>query len=134
MPKTSNVKKNEVKFLARLTAPRRWPTLHSMSLRGKKLGLLLSTLPSQPGFQHGLSLAEAALEEGVDVYVYCVDEAVRGVDEPRLQSLAGRGLKLYACAYGVQQRGLERNPHTIYAGLALLSDLMAATDRFVSFN
>jgi sulfur relay (sulfurtransferase) complex TusBCD TusD component (DsrE family) len=105
-----------------------------MSLRGKKLGLLLSTLPGQPGFQHGLRLAEAALEEGVEVYLYCVDEAVRGVDEPRLQSLAARGLKLYACAYGSQRRGLQRNPNAIYAGLALLSDVMAETDRFVSFN
>jgi sulfur relay (sulfurtransferase) complex TusBCD TusD component (DsrE family) len=105
-----------------------------MSLHGKKLGLLLSALPSQPGFQHGLSLADAALEQGAEVYLYCVDEAVHGVGEPRLQSLAARGLKLYACAYGAQQRGLERNPHAIYAGLALLNDLMAATDRFVSFN
>jgi sulfur relay (sulfurtransferase) complex TusBCD TusD component (DsrE family) len=105
-----------------------------MSLRGKKLGLLLSTPPGQPGFQHGLGLAQAALEEGADVYLYCIDEAVRGVDEPRLQFLAACGLKLYACAYGAQQRGLDRTPRAIYAGLALLSDLMAATDRFVAFN
>jgi sulfur relay (sulfurtransferase) complex TusBCD TusD component (DsrE family) len=105
-----------------------------MSLRGKKLGLLLSTPPAQPGFQHGLSLAQAALEEGLEVYLYCVDEAVRGADEPRLQSLAARGLKLFVCAFNAQQRGLERSPHAIYAGLALLSDLMASTDRFVSFN
>ena len=38
--------------------------------------------------------------------------------QPRLRALAARGLKLYACAYGAQQRGLERNPHAIYAGLA----------------
>jgi sulfur relay (sulfurtransferase) complex TusBCD TusD component (DsrE family) len=105
-----------------------------MSLRGKKLGLLLSTSPGQPGFQHGLRLAEAALEEGVEVYLYCIDEAVRGVEEPRLQSLAGRGLKLYVCAYGSLRRGLPRSPNATYAGLALLSEVMAATDRFVSFN
>jgi sulfur relay (sulfurtransferase) complex TusBCD TusD component (DsrE family) len=105
-----------------------------MSLRGKKLGLLLSTSPGQPGFQHGLCLAEAALEKGVDVYLYCVDDGVRGLDEPRLQSLAARGLKLYVCAYGSQWRGLGPGPNVTYAGLALLSDVMAATDRFVSFN
>jgi sulfur relay (sulfurtransferase) complex TusBCD TusD component (DsrE family) len=105
-----------------------------MSLHGKKLGLLLSTPPGQPGFQHGLRLAQAALEEGADVFLYCVDEAVRGADEPRLQSLAARGLKLYVCAYGAQRRGMERNPKAIYGGLALLSDLISATDRFVSFN
>jgi sulfur relay (sulfurtransferase) complex TusBCD TusD component (DsrE family) len=105
-----------------------------MLLRGKKLGLLLSTSPGQPGFQHGLRLAETALEEGVEVYLYCVDEAVRGVEEPRLLNLAARGLKLYACAYGAQRRGLPRSLHATYSGLALLSDLIAATDRFVSFN
>ena len=105
-----------------------------MLLRGKKLGLLLSTPPDQPGFQHGLRLAEAALEEGVEVYLYCVDEAVRGVGEPGLQSLAAHGLKLYVCAYCAQRRGMERNPNAIYAGLAMLSDLISATDRFVSFN
>jgi sulfur relay (sulfurtransferase) complex TusBCD TusD component (DsrE family) len=120
--------------LARLTAPRPRPTLAGMSLRGKKLGLLLSTHPGQPGFQHGLLLAQAALDEGVDVYLYCVDEAVRGVEEPRLQNLAARGLKLYVCAYGAQRRGIESNPNATYAGLALLSDVMCATDRFVSFN
>jgi sulfur relay (sulfurtransferase) complex TusBCD TusD component (DsrE family) len=105
-----------------------------MSLRGKKLGLLLSTTPGQPGFQHGLRLARAALEEGVQVYLYCVDEAVRGVDDPDLQSLAAWGLKLYVCAYGSHRRGLEQRLKATYAGLALLSDVMAATDRFVSFN
>jgi sulfur relay (sulfurtransferase) complex TusBCD TusD component (DsrE family) len=105
-----------------------------MSLRGKKLGLLLSTPPHQPGFQHGLRLAEAALAEGVEVYLYCIDEAVRGVEEPRLQTLAARGLKLYVCAFGAQRRGMEPNLHATYAGLALLSDVMATTDRFVSFN
>src|SRR5271170_6640991 len=103
-----------------------------MLLRGKKLGLLLSTHPGEPGFQHGLRLAESALEEGVEVYLYCVDEAVRGVEEPRLLDLAARGLKLYVCAYGAQRRGLQRSQCATYAGLALLSDLMAATDRFVS--
>lgn len=106
----------------------------AMSLHGKKLGMLLSTSPGQPGFQHGLGLAEAALAEGVEVYLYCIDEAVRGVEEPRLLTLAGRGLKLYVCAYGAQRRGLARSLGATYAGLALLSDLIAATDRFVSFN
>jgi sulfur relay (sulfurtransferase) complex TusBCD TusD component (DsrE family) len=106
----------------------------AMSLRGKKLGLLLSTSPGEAGFQHGVRLAEAALEEGAEVYLYCVDEGVRGVGEPRLQSLAARGLKLYVCAYGSQRRGLGPSPNVTYAGLALLSDVMATTDRFVSFN
>jgi sulfur relay (sulfurtransferase) complex TusBCD TusD component (DsrE family) len=105
-----------------------------MSLCGKKLGVLLSSGPDQPGFRHGVRLAEAALGDGVDVYLYCVDEAVRGVEETRLQELASRGLKLYVCAYGARRRGLPSNLNATYAGLALLSDLIYGTDRFVSFN
>jgi sulfur relay (sulfurtransferase) complex TusBCD TusD component (DsrE family) len=105
-----------------------------VSLRGKKLGVLLSTHPDQPGFKHGLCLAEAAMNEGVDVYLYCVDDAVHGLSQPELQSLAARGLKLFACAYGAQRRDLPVNSSATFAGLGLLGDLIAATDRFVSFN
>lgn len=105
-----------------------------MSLRGKKLGILLSASPNGTGFWHGLRLAEAALEEGLEVYIYCVDEAVRGLEEPQLERLTARGLKLYACAYGAQRRQIPRNERAAFAGLASLSDLMAATDRFLSFN
>jgi sulfur relay (sulfurtransferase) complex TusBCD TusD component (DsrE family) len=105
-----------------------------MSFHDKKLGLLLSASLEQPGFQNCLKLAAAALDEGAAVFLYCVDEGVRAVDEPLLQSLTARGLQLYVCAYGAQRRKLQRNPNAIYTGLALLSDLMAASDRFVSFN
>jgi predicted peroxiredoxin len=105
-----------------------------MDLRGKKLGVLLSTHPDQPAFRHGVSLAETALSEGVDVYLYCIDDAIHGVARPELQRLAARGLKLYACAYAAQRRNLPVNDKAIYAGLGVVSDLMSATDRFVSFN
>ena len=105
-----------------------------MSLRGKELAVLLSASPDRLAFQHGLGLAEAALAQGVEVYLYCVDEAVRGLNEPALQSLAARGLKLYGCAYAAQRRRLPMDDKTNWAGLGLLSDLMAATDRMVTFN
>lgn len=105
-----------------------------MMLRGKKLGLLLSTRPQERGFQHGLRLAEAALAKGVDVYVYCIDEAVAGVDHPELQALKARGLKLYACAYGAHRRHIPLSDRAAFAGLTVVSDLVAGTDRFVSFN
>jgi sulfur relay (sulfurtransferase) complex TusBCD TusD component (DsrE family) len=105
-----------------------------MDLRGKKLGLLLSASPTDPNFQRGLRLAETALGRGIDVYLYCIDEAVKGVGDPRLQSLSARGLKLYACAYAAQRRGLPVNEEAVFAGLTIVNDLIASTDRFVSFN
>lgn len=106
----------------------------SLALRGRKLGILLTTRPEQPGFHHGLRLAEVALQSGVDVYLYCIDDAVWGVADPTLQHLKSRGLKLYACAYGAQRRGVPVNDMAVFAGLTVVSDLIANTDRFVSFN
>jgi hypothetical protein len=105
-----------------------------MSLRGKKLGLLLSISPDHPNFARGLNLAEAALAEGVDVYLYCIDEAVPGVNSDRLQILKQRGLKLFACAYGAHRRHFPLSEKATFAGLTVVNDLITSTDRFVSFN
>jgi hypothetical protein len=105
-----------------------------MPLRGKKLGLLLSTNPDDPNFKRGIRLAETALARGVDVYLYCVDDAVGGVDDPRLQALKAHGLKLFACAYGAHLRDVALSDNAVFAGLTVVSDLIAGTDRFVSFN
>ena len=105
-----------------------------MLLRGKKLGLLLSTRPEASSFRHGLRLAEAALQLGVDVYLYCIDDAVLGVADPELQTLKARGLKLYACAYGAHRRNIPLSDQAAFAGLTVVSDLVAGTDRFLSFN
>lgn len=105
-----------------------------MSLRGKKLGLLVSASPDAPNFRHGLKLAEAAVDAGVTVYLYCIDDAVSGVGDTRLQSLKARGLNLYACAYGAQRRNIPVNDSAVFAGLTVVSDILGGTDRFLSFN
>ena len=103
-------------------------------LRGKKLGVLLSTCPEHANFQRGLRLVETALAAGVDVYLYCIDDAVAGIDTWQLQALKARGLKLYGCAYGAQRRNIPLSEQAVFAGLTVLNDLIAGTDRFVSFN
>ncbi len=105
-----------------------------MSLRGKKLGVLISACPGHPNFEHGLRLAEAALAQGITVYLYCIDGAVAGVAHSRLQALKKRGLNLFACAYGARQRRLPLGDNATFAGLTVVTDLIASTDRFVSFN
>jgi sulfur relay (sulfurtransferase) complex TusBCD TusD component (DsrE family) len=121
MPNKLLVKQNEA-YLCR------------MSPQGKKLALLVSAAPGQPGFRHGAGLAQAALAAGIDVYFYCIDDAVTGVADPLLEALAPAGLKLFACAESAQRRRLPMNPRATYAGLALLANLIAATDRFVAFT
>ena len=103
-------------------------------LGGKKLGIVLGAHPGSQGFRHGLGIAGAALDAGVDVYLYCLDEGVRGVDGDELQRLRRRGLKLYACAYGAHRRGIALSDRAVFAGLTVVSDLMAVTDRFLCIN
>ena len=98
-------------------------------LSGKKLGLLLSGSPRGPGFQHGARLAEAALNRGVEVYLYCLDEAVAGL--PLLEPLQARGARVFACAYGAQRREIPLSGQAIFAGLGMASDLLAGADRFL---
>lgn len=105
-----------------------------MELRGKKLGVLISCPPEQPGFRHGLRVAAAALQRGASVYLYCIDEAVAGVRDPELQQLKSGGLNLYACAYGAHKRNIALSADATFAGLTVVNDIIAGTDRFVSFN
>ena len=63
-----------------------------------------------------------------------IDEAVKGVVRPEVQTLKDRGLKLYACAYGAHRHGVPVDAAAAFAGLTVVSDLIAGTDRFVSFN
>lgn len=100
----------------------------------KKLGLLLSCAPDQPNFRHGLRLAGTAIQRGVTVYLYLIDEAVPGIDDARIQALRAAGLHLFACALGARKRNLVTDDRATWVGLATASDLIAATDRFVSFN
>ena len=103
-------------------------------LRNKKLGILLAAVPEQPNFSHAIALAESALRKGLLVYLYCIDEAVRGIADARLQDLKNRGVNLFACAYSAQQRQIPVTEEAAFAGLTVVSDLIAASDRFVSFN
>src|SRR5436190_23010643 len=105
-----------------------------MPLAAKKLGVLISVPPNHPNFTHGVCLAETALAHGMDVYLYCIDEAVRGLGHPRLNQLKADGLKLFACAYGAQRRHVPMSEQATFSGLGLLYDVIASEERFVSYN
>jgi hypothetical protein len=105
-----------------------------MSFDGQKLGILISAPPEAAAFLHGVRFAETALRAGCVVYLYCIDSAVAGVGHAELQALRSRGLKFYACAYGAHHHGVPVDDRATFAGLTVVSDLIASTDRFVSFN
>ena len=105
-----------------------------MAFTGKKLGILISACPSSPPFRHGIALAREAGLQGVRVFLYFVDDAVEGVRPETVSALEQAGVRMSACAFGVQKRRLVLPEAVLPAGLAAVSELMAETDRFVAFN
>jgi sulfur relay (sulfurtransferase) complex TusBCD TusD component (DsrE family) len=104
-------------------------------MKKRSLGILLSTGPENSNLSTALGLSDAALRTGVDVYLYLIDEGVLAVDDPRFQPLRDSGLKLFACAYGAQQRGIPRKDEkATYCGLVVLSNIVSTCDRFVALN
>jgi hypothetical protein len=102
--------------------------------RGEKLGILLSTAPDHPNLETCLGLARAALDRGLTVYVYLIDDGVLTVDDTRMIELGTRGARLFACAYGAQRRHLPITDRATYCGLVVLTDLLRGCDRFVALN
>jgi hypothetical protein len=102
-------------------------------LGGKKLGVLLTTAPDHANFRPAVALMNAALDAGVRVYLYCIDDAVRAVDSPELQAIKARGASLFGCAYGAHRRRMPVNDLAAWSGLTVLADVVGSTDKFVSF-
>ena len=104
-------------------------------MKKQGLGLLLSTGPENANLDAALSLSDAALKSGKDVYLYLIDAGVLTVADPRFEPLRRAGLKLFACAYGAQQHGVPREQEkATYCGLVVLSNIVSSCDRFVALN
>jgi len=102
-------------------------------LTGKKLGVLLTVAPTHPSFRPALALMNGALDAGVRVYLYCIDEGVRAVAAAEVQALKDRGASLFGCAYGAGHRNIAIDESAAWSGLTVLADVVGSTDRFVSF-
>lgn len=100
----------------------------------KKLGILLSTPPENKNLITVVSLAKEALHQGIDTYLYLVDDGVKNVDRPEIGALSKEGVKLFLCAYGAQRRNIPVSDKAVFCGLVVLSDLVKGCDRFVTFN
>ena len=95
---------------------------------------MVSTGPDHPNLETALGLGRTALDRGASVYLYLIDDAVSAVEDPRVQGLAERGLKLFVCAYGCQKRRQPLSDKATNCGLVVLSDIVNATDRFIALN
>jgi len=100
----------------------------------RKLGILLSTPPNNKNLETVLGIISAAMTEKVNVYLYLIDEGVSCIHDRRLIEFSKGGLKLYVCAYGAQKKGIAPTDIATFGGLAVLSELISACDRFIAFN
>ncbi len=100
----------------------------------KRLGILLSTSTQHPNLTTAIRLAQTALSEQVDVYLYLVDDGVYALNDDQLVGLGQQGVKLFACAYGAQRRGIPINDKANFCGLVVFSDIVKGCDRFIALN
>lgn len=106
-------------------------------MASKKFGILLSTPPSHPSVETVAQLSSEALAQGVDVYLYFIDEGVKNLRDSRYTELVGRGMKLFVCAYGCQQHGVQTDSldsRISLCGLVVLSNIVNGCDRFLAFT
>ena len=102
-----------------------------------KLGLLLSTAPSHSSVDTVVKLAGAALRQGIDVYLYLIDEGVKSMNDVRFSDLLTGGVKMSVCAYGCQQHGVSTtdiDSRISLSGLVVLSGILDGCDRFLAFT
>lgn len=95
---------------------------------------MVSAAPGSPAFLQGLDRAAAHAQASDQVYLYCIDSAVEGLGNPQVAILKTAGVHLYACAYSLQRRGIVASSDATLSGLTMLSDILASTDEFHSFN
>ena len=100
----------------------------------KKLGIMLSTEPSNKNLEIVIGLTKAAINNNTGVYLYMIDEGVECIKDERLLALSKEGLKLFVCAYGAQKNGISPSDIASFGGLAVLSELINACNRFVAFG
>lgn len=106
-------------------------------MASRKLGLLLSTPPSHPSVDTVLHLIDAALRQGIEVYLYLIDEGVKSLMDSRYMDVVQAGVKMSVCAYGCQQHGVSTkdvNPEISLSGLVVLSGIIDGCDRFLAFT
>jgi len=101
----------------------------------KKLGVMLSTHQEHPNKKIVVALVNEAVQQGIETYLYLIDDGVYHLSCPEINALTDAGVRLFACAYGAQQRGIPLNNNkAIFTGLVVLSDMIKGCDRFVNFN
>ncbi|MGV3772742.1 MAG: DsrE family protein [Verrucomicrobiales bacterium] len=104
------------------------------AISGKKLGIMIAAGPERKNFEHAIQLAGAAARNGIEVYLYFIDEAVRGLPMPAISELQENKVRVFGCAFSLQRRRMRMEPSVTWVGLTMLNEIMISTDRFLAFT
>ena len=99
-----------------------------------KLGLMLTTSTESENTHTVIKLAEAALEEGLEVSIFLMCDGVYNMSVEPLNALAERGARLSLCAHNADERKLEKKGPILFGSQYDLADIVAESDRFLAFN
>ncbi|MFM1941981.1 MAG: hypothetical protein RI897_963 [Verrucomicrobiota bacterium] len=96
--------------------------------------LLLAVANTDPRVAPALDWVEHHLHQkpNTRLYAYCIAEGVTWLNHPSLQKLKYQGLRVFACAKSACDHNLPVDNQAIFGGLGLLTDLLLATDQFIS--
>lgn len=101
---------------------------------GEKLGILLTTSPENENTHTVMRLAEVALAAGKQVEMFLMCDGVYHLNDPRLEELTKKGVKVSVCAQNCLERKVERKPLVLWGSQYDLALLIKESDRFLSFN
>ena len=105
----------------------------SEQISNQTFGILLGVDPNSSTFRYGIGLAETAQQEGIQVFLYLLDDSVRAADSRELHKLVQCGVKISGCAYAAQRRNLSLSDHIVWGGLKMLNDIILHSNRFIGF-
>jgi sulfur relay (sulfurtransferase) complex TusBCD TusD component (DsrE family) len=100
----------------------------------EKLGILLTTSPESENTHTVIRLAETALAAGRQVEMFLMCDGVYHLNDPRLEELTKKGVKVAVCAQNCLERKVERKTFVLWGSQYDLATLIKESDRFLSFN
>jgi sulfur relay (sulfurtransferase) complex TusBCD TusD component (DsrE family) len=101
------------------------------------LALVVSTAPERGDFERAVMLALAARERSIDVSMFFMHDAVRGLPQRRaqLERLTDAGCDLIVCAHSAHELGLsELDVGALLGSQDDHAAIVHAADRVVSFT
>lgn len=98
-----------------------------------KLGVLLTTPPSQQNTQSVIQICKAARQKGHHVGIFMMGDGVYNILHQQLLDLEKEGVSLSLCSHNAAQRGLDRVEGVCWGSQYDLAVLANESDRFLTF-